>query len=56
VIGIAIFAVGALGIAVGSKGQQGWDWWTRRQRIICTVSFALVIAGLALADASRSHA
>jgi hypothetical protein len=56
VIGIAVFAVGMLGIAVGSKGQRGWDRWSRRQRLICVVSLALVLVGLALADASRSHA
>ena len=55
VIGIAIFAVGMLGVAVGSKGQRDWDRWSRRQRIICTVSFVLVIVGLALADASSRH-
>jgi hypothetical protein len=56
VIGLTIFFVGMIGVAIGSKGQRGWDLWSRRQKIICTVSFVLVIAGLALADASKGQA
>ncbi|MDH6441308.1 UNVERIFIED_CONTAM: hypothetical protein RKD50_004976 [Streptomyces canus] len=55
-IGMGVFFVGMIGMLVGSKGQRGWDLWSRRQKIICTVSFVLVIAGLALADASEGHA
>jgi hypothetical protein len=56
VIGMGVFFVGVIGMLVGSKGQRGWDLWSRRQKIICMVSFVLVIAGLALADASEGHA
>ncbi len=35
VIGLAVFGLGLLGLAVGGKLQRGWDLWSRRQRFIC---------------------
>ena len=55
-IGLSLFFVGMIGVAIGSKGQRGGDGWSRRQKTVCAVSSALVIVGLALADASRGHA
>ncbi|GAA2774705.1 hypothetical protein GCM10010493_83860 [Streptomyces lavendulae subsp. grasserius] len=47
VLGFIIFTVGAVGITVGSRLERGWDMWSRRQRIVCSLSFVLVLAGLA---------
>lgn len=47
-LGMIAFIVGVAGIMVGSKLQRGWDNWSRRQRIVCSLSFLLVIAGLAI--------
>jgi hypothetical protein len=47
-LGVIGFTVGMVGILVGSKGQRGWDTWSRQQRIVCSLSFVFVIAGLAI--------
>ncbi|ATZ22241.1 hypothetical protein SLAV_01560 [Streptomyces lavendulae subsp. lavendulae] len=47
VLGFIVFTVGVVGIMVGSKLERGWDMWSRQQRIVCSLSFVLVIAGLA---------
>jgi hypothetical protein len=47
-IGLIGFIVGTAGIMLGSKGQRGWDTWSRQQRVVCSIGFLLVIAGLAI--------
>ncbi|MFD7865425.1 hypothetical protein [Streptomyces sp. NPDC057682] len=51
-LGLIGFVVGMVGIMVGSKGQRGWDTWSRQQRIVCSLSFVLVVAGLAVAQSA----
>ncbi|MEU3321536.1 hypothetical protein AB0935_30605 [Streptomyces sp. NPDC007027] len=47
-LGLIGFTAGMVAILVGSKGQRGWDMWSRQQRIVCSLGFVLVIAGLAI--------
>ncbi|MFI8255990.1 hypothetical protein [Streptomyces filamentosus] len=46
--GLGVFTVGMIAILAGSKGRRGWDVWSRRQRVVCSAGFVLVLAGLAL--------
>lgn len=55
VTGFVVFVVGLVGMAVGSKGQRGWDTWTGRQKVICSVAFVMVLVGLVLADAGEGR-
>ncbi|MCF3184981.1 hypothetical protein IPZ70_34360 [Streptomyces polychromogenes] len=43
---MGLFALGTVGIMVGSRCERGWDRWNRTQRIICSVSAAVAFAGL----------
>lgn len=47
-LGLIGFTAGMVAILVGSKGQRGWDTWSHQQRIVCSLGFVLVIAGLAI--------
>jgi hypothetical protein len=50
-----VFFLGAVGVVAGSRGQRGWDLWTGRQKVVCSLAFAMVMAGLALADAGQGR-
>ncbi len=45
-VGLGLFALGTVGIMVGSRCERGWDRWNRTQQIICSVSAAVAFAGL----------
>ncbi|MFF3336808.1 hypothetical protein ACFYWX_46215 [Streptomyces sp. NPDC002888] len=55
ITGFVVFLVGVVGVAIGSKGQRGWDIWTGRQKVICSVAFVMVLVGLVLADAGEGR-
>lgn len=52
-VGTAALALGAIGIAVSTKGQRDWLNWNHRQRVGALVSAALMISGLILMDSFR---
>ncbi|MEW1638336.1 hypothetical protein AB0469_30315 [Streptomyces sp. NPDC093801] len=45
-VGFGMFVLGSVGILVGGRGERGWDRWNRNQRIVCSVSGVLALAGL----------
>lgn len=55
VIGESLFMLGMIGMLWGrgrkSSGYRGWAYWDRDQKIICSVSAAVVLAGLIVAGA-----
>ncbi|GAA2744772.1 hypothetical protein [Kitasatospora cinereorecta] len=45
-IGLAVFAAGLIGLGVGSRLQKGWENWNRNQRVVCSISLVVALAGL----------
>ncbi|GHA65100.1 hypothetical protein ACIQRS_08105 [Streptomyces termitum] len=52
--GIAVLVVGAVGLAVTTRGVRGWENWTSRQKKGMSLSAFLFFLGIVLMNLGKS--